>query len=219
MASSLQNIWMRPNRMFSISKKEGAIPQNKKPLKVQLKETQEELRIEREMREEMKKKIEMLKKERNFWVKEVEKIEEKRRAEVRLYEALIREEVDKMNYERKKHRDMLKMEADEKIKCLEQDMDERRKQWRQEREKLLTDLENARREHDHIEKQKLEIEATWREHTESWAQKTFTMLEVLDNKTEEIEELKRMVDKLQKEAEMKEPLTVEKLQISFGTKK
>ncbi|KAK3552447.1 hypothetical protein QTP86_011718 [Hemibagrus guttatus] len=190
--------------------------QKKKSLKVQLKEAQEKLRIEREVREEMKKEKEMLKKERNFWVKMLENIEEQRRAEAKVYEALIREEVNMMKCEMEKQRAMLKMEADENIKRLERAMDVEREQWRQEREKLLTDLENARRKHDHIEKQKLEIEAAWREHIESWAQKICTMLDVLDDKTKEIEELKRMVDELQKKAEMKESGMLEELQISFG---
>lgn len=190
----------------------------KKPLKVRLNETQEELRIEKEAREELDKENTKLKEERNFFIKELDKMEQLRCSEMKLYKALHHEEVYKMKMETENLRATLKMEEQEKFKRLEQAMDLEREQWRQEREKLLIDKENVRMQHDDMEKQKLEIEATWKEHNDCWMKKTSTMLDMIEDKSEMIDKLKRMVEVLQKEAEMKKHGIMDELKMPSKNK-
>ncbi|GAA6085836.1 golgin subfamily A member 6-like protein 22 [Tachysurus ichikawai] len=218
---SLHEKWMRPQLAFPKAKQEAVSPQQqkkKKPLKVRLNETQEELRIEKEAREELDKENTKLKEERNFFIKELDKMEQLRCSEMKLYKALHHEEVYKMKMETENLRATLKMEEQEKFKRLEQAMDLEREQWRQEREKLLIDKENVRMQHDDMEKQKLEIEATWKEHNDCWMKKTSTMLDMIEDKSEMIDKLKRMVEVLQKEAEMKKHGIMDELKMPSKNK-
>ncbi|XP_047656938.1 golgin subfamily A member 6-like protein 22 [Tachysurus fulvidraco] len=230
---SLHEKWMRPQLAFPKAKQEAVSPQQqqqqqqqkKKPLKVRLKETQEELRIEKEAREELdkentklKEENTKLKEERNFFIKELDKMEQLRCCEMKLYKALLHEEVYKMKMETENLRATLKTEEQEKFKRLEQAMDLEREQWKQEREKLLIDKENLRMQHDDMEKQKLEIEATWKEHNDCWAKKTSTMLDMIEDKSEMINKLKRMVELLQKDAEMKKHGVMDEVKIPSKNK-
>ncbi|KAK2829740.1 hypothetical protein Q7C36_017730 [Tachysurus vachellii] len=231
---SLHEKWMRPQLAFPKAKQEAISPQQKKkkPLKVRLNETQEELRIEKEAREELdkentklkeentklKEENTKLKEERNFFIKELDKMEQLRCCEMKLYKALHHEEVYKMKMETENLRATLKMEEQEKFKHLEQAMDLEREQWRQEREKLLIDKENVRMQHDDMEKQKLEIEATWKEHNDCWIKKTSRMLDMIEDKREMIDKLKRMVEVLQKEAEVKKHGIMDELKMPSKNK-
>lgn len=154
------------------------LPHKKKSAKDQLKETQEELRCEQEAREKLEKEKTNWTKERNFWITELKKMEEVRRVETRFSEVLRDEEVRKLNEEKE----------------LEQ-------------QKLLMDLEDMRKQCDDLERQKLEIEASWREATESCVQKISRLMDTLEEKMEEIEKLRITVEELQKEAEIMEPKT------------
>ncbi|TSQ23986.1 hypothetical protein Baya_11553 [Bagarius yarrelli] len=159
------------------------LPQKKKSVKDQLKETQQELRSEREAREALEEEKATWTKERNFWITELKKMEELRQAETRFSEVLRYEEVHKLT--------------------LEKDL---------EQQKLLTDLEDMKKQRDEFEKKKkLEIEAGWREATENWVQKMSRMMDTLEEKEEEMEKLRRTVEELQKELDSKKSETATNL--------
>lgn len=138
-------------------------------------------------------------------------MEELREAETRMSDVLRWEEADRIKCEMEQEVEMIKRKEQENVECLEQAMASERKQWRQEREKLQEDLENAVKQLDIVERQKLEIVAGWNEHTDSWAQKMLALIELLRHKNKETERLKYTLEELQRKAELKQPKMVEEL--------
>lgn len=104
------------------------------------------------MREKLKNENNNWRKERNFWIKEIEKPEELKHAETKFSEELLHEELDESKKELKKEKAVIRMERDEKIKQLKYAMDLERGHWRQEREKVLMDLENVRKQRNKTER-------------------------------------------------------------------